>query len=330
MTLPDNKRVGDLSDSTIQLKMPKDAVRIANGIYEWINKINGFTVLALHYSTSPDKDKEWLDLTRPKYSDTDWAREQEMSDDIPYDTQRVFSRFTKDIHVTKLEYNPDLPVQRGFDPSGNHLACVWAQKDDDGRLNILREHYIHNIPLRFFAEEVIAISNQFYKGAEFYDYIDPITSDQTSATSEFSCVEILQALGLVPIYHRYHVRAGIRLMELLTISLLNKIPMLRVDSEFCPLLVEGFTGGYVWDADAKNPFKDGLYDHVMDCVRYIVTDNYTYDDILEKERELIGENTVAKEHIIKTISKGDRYDKICEDWFEKKAFGKKIRRRYID
>lgn len=176
--------------------------------------------------------------------------------------------FDRDVHVRKLQYNPARTVYRSWDFGWRHPAVVWFQLDEDGRVLVLKERMGTDIFLDPFADQILAISREDFKGVDFEDFCDPAGHQRTDM-SEKSSVEILQSKGVYPKSRKTPIKEGLEIIGRLMTKVLNKRPMFLID-ESCKILIEGFEGGYHWpeNGDPNSPEKDGYYEHLQDALRY--------------------------------------------------------------
>src|SRR5258708_39636028 len=78
LDLPDAK---DSEDAVAQADIPEDVeiTELMHGFKTWVNPINGFRVLWLHYTVDPRKrSQEWKLSEKKKYGESEWNREMEL------------------------------------------------------------------------------------------------------------------------------------------------------------------------------------------------------------------------------------------------------------
>ena len=236
------------------------------------NVKNGAVVVYLHYSADPDKTDEWARKERATYTSmSDWNREYEI-DFSAMTGLPVYPGFNRTIHLGKLQYASYQTIWRGWDFGYGHPACVWMQVHrDTGQLNILREYMQLNRTIDVFCDEVLKISNKEFPSARFLDAGDPAARFRNDKTEKNSA-DILRTKGAHLQTKKTLVKDGVNLIRRLLLTDADGRPKLRVDETRCPILVKGFSGGYVLDdQDDPEPVKDGFFDHVQDAVRYPVT-----------------------------------------------------------
>lgn len=177
-------------------------------------------------------------------------------------------------HVGPTNFIRGRPVYRDWDFGWHHPAVTWSQNDLEGRWRIHRELMGEKIYIQDFAPQVIKLSNESFPGAEFIDYCDP-AGKQKSDKNKRSTVQILEdEFRIKPVSRFSWVHDGILIIQ----SKLNKMtagePDLMINKEHCPILYNGFLGGYARGVatDGKQmgswePIKDGYYEHPMDAIR---------------------------------------------------------------
>ncbi len=188
---------------------------------------------------------------------------------------RVFSKFRPSIHIGDFEYNPYKPLYRAWDFGYRHPAVLFAQETDWGRLLILREHQGFEIQLDDFAKRVIKKTNQWFpKHSSTIDDFCDIAGNQRSDKSQYTSIEMLRSLGVDPSYKKT-ISLEVELMQLNNMfeELRGGLPRIGVDSKGCPILSDGLAGGYYRDPEGL-PCGDGYFEHLVDCLRYVVLNVY--------------------------------------------------------
>lgn len=177
------------------------------GVRGWRTR-EGWLVLRLHYSADPEKNTdEWKQMAVTGYrgglEGRDWRREMEV-DFSAYKGEPVYPGFDADSSVRLTEFNPHLPLWRGWDFGYRHPAVVWLQQWTDSTLAYLHELYptlnseeCPGIDTGTMADLVIAETEARFPGARVLDFCDP-AGNQHKDTSDFSSVEILQQKGINP------------------------------------------------------------------------------------------------------------------------------------
>lgn len=250
--------------------------QLMHGIKAWKNK-NGFRALEVHYSADPEKDprtpegREWLAREKEGTSVESWDREMEINFHLG-GGKKVYRTFNKQVHAGKpLQFNPDKTLYRVWDFGYNHPAVLWAQINDKSQLCVLKEMQGNDITIYDFAPQVLKVTNDLFPKAKCRDFCDP-AGTQKNDKSDFPTVEILRRNFRV--ICRYERIAGATRREWVRKLLMIREdgePGILIDADRCPILVEGFSGGYVTkENDPDTPDDDGYYEHTQDCLQYIL------------------------------------------------------------
>jgi hypothetical protein len=188
----------------------------------------------------------------------------------------VFANFNPSLHIVDEseveEILKSVPsMYRGIDFGFYRPAAVWGILDEWSRLIVVGEYLGQSEPLDAFVQRLKRIDVERFGGKRVLaDYHDP-HSTYTTDVVKVDRAEILRESGLNPVPALGgSVESGILLMQTLMDRLVMGKPLLMVSSS-CRLLIEGFRGGYVWDENGKKPKKTGVYEHLFDALRYLVT-----------------------------------------------------------
>ena len=248
------------------------------GLKTWVNPVNGFRILRLHYSADPIKRKpEWKLNERKKFGEAEWNREEELIWEA-LDGKPVYSEFwSAEFHTakTKLGWNPKLTVVRGWD-FGLNGACIFAQLFPHRRLFILRELVSEDIAFERLLDEVARLSAEWFPGASFVEFIDP------SGRFRFGSNERTYAMMLAnkPLNAK-RILSGVQdpaarqkaVNDYLRENV-KGLPTLVVDSS-CETLIKGFNGGYLYKRNAQDQLKlepeKNFFSHAHDALQYICT-----------------------------------------------------------
>ena len=228
---------------------------------------NGFSVVRLHYTADLNKCGTWADKLKKTYISDILNQEQEL-DFTKASGKRVYPEFRSELHVGNLQAIPYTTIWRGWDFGYHHPACVWAQVDGFGQLNVLAELLGEEIVINDFAKQVKSISKKLFHGFDFLDAGDPAvryTSDKSQRTS----ADILRAMDIRIQTRPMLVKDGINIVRNLLIPLPDDQVRMKINTK-CNLLIDGFLGGYTRD-DEDKPEKDGYYEHLFDALRYLVS-----------------------------------------------------------
>ena len=273
--------------------VPSLVEQVGDGLWRWKTP-KGWRVLAIHYSADPNKrpgtvlGETWLAKAKQMQSDRDWLREMEMDYTIS-NNEPFFPNFRRHIHVKPCAFDKEKPLLRGWDFGQGHPACVWAQIGQHNQLRVLRSLLETNKKIWEFGDLVIADTNTHFPGArKIVDYGDPAGAQESDkgATTAY----LLEHYGIT-IYHQFsYLETGLKMMDMKLRMTEYGEPGIVLDP--CNLiLIQGFEGGYVLDQTASgkdkegrlknSPKKDGWYDHIMDALRYLILNAFTF---MEEER----------------------------------------------
>lgn len=191
----------------------------------------------------------------------------------------VYSNYSKDLHLKDLQYNKGLQLIRGWDFGWWHPAVMYAQIDKNGIIYFLEEFIGEKIYIEDFADKVIFNSNKNYSGASFIDYGDP-AGNQKSDRSKRTSIQILKDKNIVVKSKYSLVSRGIDTIEQRLSMMIAGVPAIQIDKNKCRVFTEGLSGGYHYAKNAEgvadpDPAKDGFYEHIQDCGRYIVENTFT-------------------------------------------------------
>lgn len=247
----------------------------------------GITAVKIHYSADPTKDAAWLEQSRRMFPDPNlWSQEMEINWWVATGT-RVYPQFTEAQHAIPTEARPRKTLYRAWDFGWHAPVCLVAQIDAQDRLIVLREIVGHETTTKDFAETVVSKCAQWYPThtAGYTDACDP-AGQQVDATaserSETRDVEILNKLGIFPTWaYGWSRKHGRALVHQLLQTRQDGTPGLYVDSQRCPVLLQGFLGKYVYPEkrggqvsdepdESSHPWADA---HA--ALRYLVTGTYT-------------------------------------------------------
>lgn len=257
------------------------------GVATWTNPINGFRIVAIHYTSDPDKcTAEWKAKAQQEYPAAFWDQEFEI-DFSSWVGRPVYPRFSRRVHValSTLPWNPRKPMWRGWD-IGMH-ACVWAQLNDErlfvyqsrqiiGAFGPLENRYArHEVSvsgLTNFIKHCQQLSREQFPEAVFKDVIDPSGFNNT-ITREQRASNVFRECGIVPYAGATNdIDVRVSLVDnWLSWMAKGGQPGILIDPS-ATVLIDAMAGGYKFDKDGTSPkpVKDG-YSHTMDCLQYIAS-----------------------------------------------------------
>ncbi|MBN1509717.1 MAG: hypothetical protein JW955_22915 [Sedimentisphaerales bacterium] len=181
----------------------------------------------------------------------------------------VFSEFDPAVHVRPVDYDSNLPLYRTLDFGFiNPFVCLWIQVDQDGVVRVIDEYIRSRATIDVHAEQIKA-RTPCPEEKVMATFCDPAGSGSSDITGT-SAVRELRALGIATRYRRSSILEGIELIRRAIRSGEGKSTL--VISPRCPRLIEALQCYHYPDsaraAGGELPFKDGVYDHPLDALRY--------------------------------------------------------------
>lgn len=281
----------DAMDLTFRETPPVEPKRPLEGVEVWKNPKNKFVVVDLHYTADPQKRGEkWKNDIKDSMPIRDFLMEYERSWQT-FEGKPVYQDFNRTLHVSngKLRPEPGIPILLGWD-FGLTPACLLTQLVGR-RLRVLKEFvedngsisklgpivwnylYLHYLPWMHKMEDQVI------------SFIDP-AGFQKAQTDENTCAEVLRTCGdLKNVKNRVgfkQIRPGPvnweprrKSVEDFLTKTYGEGPGLLIDEAECPILIEGFGGGYRYPEKALEveptkitPIKN-KYSHPHDALQYV-------------------------------------------------------------
>ena len=250
------------------------------GVEVWKNPKNKFLVFDLHYSANPVKrSEEWRNAVKDSMPIREYMREYEKSWQT-FEGLPVYGDFRKDIHVspTRIDPEPGLPLIIGHD-FGMSAAAVVCQLVGN-QLRILKEFIGMNEGTKTFVPKVMGWITQTWPAfhdndTHFIHAIDPagFNRNPTDATTCANTMRVAAGCKQIkpgPMLFEPRKNA----VEHFLLHIDREGPGLLISEKECPLIVEGFAGGYRYpdkaiDIEPNNlrPLKDN-YSHPHDALQY--------------------------------------------------------------
>lgn len=249
-----------------------------------------FHKIEVHYSENPFKDEKWKIEARKGMRQKDWEQEYEKNF-LATQENTVLGDFNYQQHVKKQTFNNQSPLLCGWDFGYNRPGVVWCQYDG-GIFKVLNSFLGYKTTLDKFTEESFKIEKQnFEDPIAIFDFCDAAgkqTNKQTGITD-------IQALNkLLDKRNRYlrfktclSLEDDFNLMRDFLSKLLKGETCFQID----PMntnIIEGMRGGLHYHGDVQricgctqaNEFFEAekdYYKHLNDCVRYVITNNFSSD-----------------------------------------------------
>lgn len=268
--------------------LPKDIqiTEVCPGLKVWRNPINKFCVARLHYSANPAKrSKEWRDTNRAGYTWAEWMREYEIIWSSFAGVPVYIDDYSREFHVSTepLVWAKDYPIMRGWDfgLAANGMACVFAQLLTNFRLFVYKELTASDTDLENFAPAVKAKSLEWFPGCtKFIDIVDP-SGFNRGQLDKRTCVDIVKKVMKTKPVPGEKGMVARRKAVVDFLGSVKGLPKTMIDLAGCPMLIEGFDGGYHYgyarDGQLKDEAEKNEYSHVHDahqmvCSRAMVLD----------------------------------------------------------
>lgn len=248
-------------------------------------------------------DKKWLTLFEPSVGENDEnlppryyeeqfaGMPQDMLDRLrwgkwgaSFPGTPVYRQFDINYHATEENlYNEEHVMFRFWDFGYRHPACIWAQMDDHGGIDVVYERMGTDVEARAFVRECKALTNTRYphQGRRILDFGDPAAVQKKDTGSTLA---VLGDEGISLTFIKSTIDEGVRRLRFLLDNRVEGRPAFRIMRRTCPLTTRMLQGGYrmAMQSDGKGgpavnrPVKDGFYDHLADALRYGIINLFTH------------------------------------------------------
>ena len=196
------------------------------------------------------------------------------------DGKPVFSEYNDGLHCAVIEPITDVPIKCGWD-FGLAPACVFTQLLPDGRWAIFEELCGDDIGISTFADAVLQLRAERFRGYSFMDYGDPAGAQRSAMTADRdakTCFDILRGkgIGIEPGEQNLTIRLESVKRPLNTLR--SGKPQLILHPR-CTMLRKGFAGRYQYRrirvAGSAERYHDepekNEYSHPHDALQYAAT-----------------------------------------------------------
>ncbi len=262
------------------------------------NPINRFTVARLHYSMDPEKaDPAWIERTKRGMPESGWMREYEI-DYSTYSGKAVYAGdFRHELHVRPLE-NPSREILYvGWDFGYHRPAVLITKVNEFDQWLWLKAILGQDEGIDKFGERIQRFLMTEYPGCKFLHACDPAGHQKTDKAEKTS-IQVLEDMGIFPVSRPSAIVEGIEIIrKKLAMRDDGKVGLLINQTE--ENLIEGFKGGYRYpefkegQPEKEEPLKDGFYDHLFDCGRYLAVNFFTLVDYGKQETNPITRDEVT-------------------------------------
>lgn len=246
----------DAPDLTFREVPPVPPLRPLEGVEMWKNPKNKFCVVDLHYTANPEKrGTAWREAIRSSMPRRDFEMEYEKSWQT-FEGKPVYADFNRALHISPslLKPEPGIPLLLGWD-FGLTPACILAQLV--GRqLRILQEFIETNGSISKLAPVVQMHLQTNYlpwmrDNEQLTHYVDP-AGFQRAQTDERTCIDVMRTVfgpqaQIFPGPVNWESRR--KAVEDYLTKTYGEGPGLLI-SDTCPVLIEGFNGGYMYPEKA--------------------------------------------------------------------------------
>jgi len=181
----------------------------------------------------------------------------------------VFGEFDSNVHVKPVDYDPNLPLYRTLDFGFvNPFVCLWIQIDADGTVRVIDEYLRSRATIDVHAQQ-IRTQTPCAEERVAATFCDPAGAGASDITGT-SVVRELRSLGIATRYRKSGIVEGIELVRR-AIRTGDGQSRLGISPRCCRLIEAMQCYHYPETSRAGQgelPFKDGLYDHPIDALRY--------------------------------------------------------------
>jgi Terminase large subunit, T4likevirus-type, N-terminal len=261
-----------------------ERVNVTNEPVEYADKSRKMRILRFHWTNHPDKNQEWYDYQCRKESPDAVAREIDINYNLSVGNV-VFKGFNPVLHVdeTPLEkilakFTSEEKLIRAFD-FGRTCCVLFSTMDTMGRLYVFKEIVLVNTG---GTPTLAKVAKQYSDGLTFGTSKD--TCDPSGVTKNYNdeeaptAISILENHGFNPVFthigtvHKRLVN-GVELLQSLLSQMIDGQPMIKINAQGCPTLIDAFQSGYAYRVDSNGNVLDEInenhpYEDVMDCLRY--------------------------------------------------------------
>ncbi|HHT9145261.1 MAG TPA: hypothetical protein ACFYD4_06200 [Candidatus Wunengus sp. YC61] len=242
------------------------------------NPKNRFVVARCHYSLDPEKNTPaWIAEAKRGMPEAGWNREYEI--DYSYFAGKPFFPEFKEWNIGEISYSSREVLYRGWDYGFHRPCCLVTSLNSFDQWKWIKVILGKDEGILDFGKRVREYCFSTYPGAKYVD-ADDIAGTQVSDKSQQTSRQLLNSLGIFPIGRKQEIAEGASIIR-------NKLAM-RVDGK-PGLIVNGqetdlidlFRGGIHYPEakegrEEREAYeKDGYFDHIVDCARYIGTQMFS-------------------------------------------------------
>lgn len=191
--------------------------------------------------------------------------------------EAVFPVFSRSRHLTDLKMLRDVPLVVGLDFGFRRPAAVIGQVQGSG-LIVFDAILGQDEAIEQFADKVMMrVQEMGHRGT--VEWWGDAAGDQVRDTDGASAIGLLSRRGIHVRGEKHRINAGIDVVRsMLTTNCRGTDHRLMFHSDCAELILYGMEGGYHYPEKIRVrdggtdplPEKDGVYDHLMDALRYLI------------------------------------------------------------
>ncbi len=234
---------------------------------------DGYQLEDPHERRAIGEKGEWYNLTRPQFSEQEWAEEYEC--DFAASAGLVYKDFDELVHVGDYQWNPALPTYVGQDFGyTNPAVALLIQVSPSDDVFVLQEHYRTQRSIgQLIEEKYMALSSEYE--VQRWD-CDP------SGAGE---IKELKRAGIPATARKSSVRDGIRIVQNLIKPPSGGPTKFHVDRSCRRFITDVMT--YAFRAGTEEPEKN-VADHGPDSFRYFAVRQFAHQVELSSELPTAG------------------------------------------
>jgi len=277
--------------------LPKDVeiTEVCKGLKVWKNPKNKFVVGRLHYSVDPRKrTAKWREDARAGIPYAEWMREYEIVWSAFNGVPVFKDHYAKHFHVSSesFQWQMEYPIIRGWDFGLDTLgmACIFTQLVSGSRLMVVKELVASDSDIYDFSEAVKRLSFEWFPGCKkYFDIVDPAGFNRNAAArnKRSYCDTVKEVLHARPIRGEISIAKRIKSVTQLLDGAVQGQAKLYISGPDCPVLVEGFDGGYHFpfakDGQVKDEPEKNEHSHIADSLQMVA--GRVFDLNLDEEEE---------------------------------------------
>lgn len=179
----------------------------------------------------------------------------------------VIPQFKRMLHVDPLIKPAGRTVFRAWDFGYNRPGCLVTQVSKDNRIEVVAELLGHKQEAKDFIPDVAKLTSEHFPNSTgIEDHGDPAVKQHKDTGSALT---LLHSAGIQMRFQVTPLDLSLKILRSRFGSLIGGKPAITIHPR-CRVLLGALAGGYHFKDDGVTPKKDGYYDHLVDCLRYLV------------------------------------------------------------